>query len=266
MSLVQVYNGKTTDYDVNGINTVITYTGTKAECETWAAGQTIGATYAGLGKLASVTVSQDSGAIYHVSAKYQNANGTSGTSGSEVEPPDYTYGEFSAQLDCTMLSTPLEQHPSYRTEWNYYLCARDDAPAGTTVPSWAHNVTTPMIQGANADYYRWVSYASELPQEDLHKWVIIQTPTMNGYQSYDRALYTQTESARFRTRELAVSAVSGYANKRGTPINNPGSPFVDGNWKCDRATVEWSGEFWRATLTWTYSPDGWNSTLYGSVS
>lgn len=266
MALANLYNGTTTERDENGITTTYTQTGTKSECETWASNQTIGATYAGLGKLATVTVSQLGGDIYTVAARYQNANGTSGSSGDEVVPPDYTFGEYSATMNCSMLSTPLEQHPNYRTCWNYFLAARDDA---STNPQWWPNITTPVITGTNAELYRFLTSPSELPvgkDDNGHFWAIVKNPTKPGVQSYDRALYTQTESARFRTRAEAVASISQYANKIGTPINNPGSPFVSGKWKCDNASVEWSGEYWRGTLIWTYSQDGWDSDLYDAVS
>lgn len=275
MPLQELYSGREVERDVNGINTTVTYYGSKAECDAWAAAQVIGASYAGLGKLATVTVSQGGGSIYHVTARYQNANGTSGSSGSEVVAPDYSFGEFSASMDCQMLSTPLEIHKNasgqfdYKSCWNHFLLAK--YPVGGTAPQtpdwWSTlgaNASTGLISPipvADQDVYQW-SEGGTLPQETGYKWIVLENPVMAGIQSYDRALYTQTESARFRTRAEAVAAIASYANTVGTPINNPGSPFVDGRWKCDRAQVEWTGDYWRATLTWTYSEDGWNSTLY----
>lgn len=279
-SVTEVYHGRTWERDSNGITTTVIYTGTKADCDGWAAAQTIGATYAGLGKLASVAVTQDGGAIYNVTARYQNANGTSGGTSLPVTPPDYTFGEFSATLDCTMMSTPLEIHRNasgsydYRVNWNHYLLGRSAVVPGQTtnppnIPAWWYTLgansstgAIGMIPSADQSSFRLSETGSDLPQEDGYEWFVIATPTMAGYTSYDRCLYTQTEAARFRNRSAAIAAVSSYANKRGTPINNPGSPFVDGRWKCDRATVSWTGDFWLASLTWTYSPDGWNATLY----
>lgn len=279
MALTELYEGRTTERDVNGISTTVTYYGSEADCEAWAAAQTIGATYAGLGKLATITISQGGGSIYHVAAKYQNANGTSGSTGSEVVAPDYSYGVYSASLDCSMMSTPLEIHKNssgqydYKCCWNQYLIGKypKNGTAPTTPLWWdtlGANASTGVISpipAAAQQTYQWATYGT-LPQEDGYEFIVLETPTMAGYQSYDRCLFTQTESARFRTYALAVASVANYANKVGTPINNPGSPFVNGRWKCDRATVSWTGEYWLATLTWTYSPDGWNSTLYQTVS
>ena len=267
MALNNLYQGRTRERDQNGITVTVTYTGTKSECEAWEAQQTIGATYAGLGKLASTSVQQREGSIYVVVARYQNANGTSGAVGSEVVPPDYTFGEFSATLDCSMLSTPLEQHPSYHKNWNNYLIGRmavGGTPPGVP-PWWSYSVAQTVIPASVQDIYRWCENESEKPLEQGYTWITVALPTKPGVTSYDRALYTLTESARFRTWAEAVAAVDAYADKRGTPINNPGAPFVDGKWKCDRANVRWSGEYWLGTLTWTYSPDGWDSDLYSAV-
>jgi hypothetical protein len=228
------------------------------------------------------TVSQLGGGIWQVQLKFQNANGTSGTS-SPVEAPDYTFGEYSATIDCSMMSTPLEIHKNaagqfdYLCNWNQYLLGKSVKVSGGTtnppaLPAWwatlGANASTGVISpmpDADQQTYQWADYGT-LPQEDGYVWFVLKTPTMAGYQSYDRCLYTLTESARYRTYANAVAAIAGKANKTGTPTNNPGSPFVNGNWKCDRAQVEWTGEFWRATLTWTYSPDGWNPTLYQAIS
>jgi hypothetical protein len=276
MAVTALYNGKTEERDVDGITSIRTYSGTYAECTSYGASYTIGATYP-LGVYRGYTVSQLGGNIWEVQLKFQNANGTSGTS-YPVTPPDYTFGEYSATIDCSMMSTPLEIHKNaagqfdYLCNWNQYLIGKY-AKGGTApdAPTWwstlgadpSTGVISPIPQ-ADQQTYQWADYGT-LPIEDGYEFVVLKTPTMAGYQSYDRCLYTLTESARYRTYANAVAAIAGKANKTGTPTNNPGSPFVNGNWKCDRAQVEWTGEFWRATLTWTYSPDGWNSTLYQAI-
>lgn len=278
MALELMYEGRTLEKNERGISNVITYTGTKAECTAHANIAAIGST-SGYGRLVSSTATQSAGAIWTVSDRFENVNGASNTQGTEVTPPDYTYGTYSASIDCSMMSTPLEIHKNaagqfdYKCCWNQYLIGKY-AKGGTapSTPTWwdtlgadpSTGVIAPIPQ-AYQQTYQWADYGT-LPIEDGYEFIVLKTPTMAGYQSYDRCLYTLTESARFRTFALATAAVSGKANKTGTPTNNPGSPFVNGNWKCDRATVSWSGEYWLATLTWTYSPDGWNSTLYQAIT
>lgn len=278
MALTELYNGRTVERDINGINTIVTYFGSKSDCESWAASHTINATYTGLGRLASITISQAGGAIYNVTAKYENANGTSGGT-STVIPPDYAFGQKSGSLDGTMMSTPLEIHKNasgqydYLWNWNHYLIGKKAVGASDpAIPAWwstlGANASTgelALIPSADQETYQWIENGI-VPQETGYQWVVLKPPTMPGYQSYDRALYTWTESARYRDLATALSMVSSQVNKRGTPTYLPSNtPFVAGNWKCDRATVDWTGEYWRATLTWTYSPDGWNATLYQSV-
>ena len=271
-NVTEIYNGRTWERDINGINTTIVYAGDKANCEGYASSLTIGATYDGLGKLASVTVTQAEGAIYNVAAKYANANGASaGTN--IVTPPNYTFGQKSATMDGNMLSAPIEQHPSYLMNWNNYLLGKSPKatpPSSTQPPAvpawWATAGVADVIPAADQLTYQWAD-SGTVPIEDGYVWFVLKNPTMPGFQSYDRALYSQTESARYRSYAQALATVYSQLNHTGTPAYLPsGTPFVAGNWKYDRATVSWTGEFWIATLTWTYSPDGWNPTLYTPVS
>ena len=279
MALTEIYQGRVIERDNSGITTSITYSGTKAECNTFMSTQTIGATYAGLGRLSSISIAQQGGTIYNVTAKYLNANGASGggTGGTEVVQPDYAFGEYSATIDGSMLSTPLEQHPSYRKNWNYYLIGRCKKPPETTPPTaptppatpawWSTAVANTVMSATDQMTYRWVEHESETPLEEDYVWVTLQVPQMAGFQNYDRALYTETEGVRCQSYTDAIAIVGSKLNKRGTPEYTDGmSGFTSGYWKCDRATISWSGEYWLATLTWTYSPDGWNTTLYSAAT
>lgn len=280
MALTVIHQGRVEERDNSGITTSITYCGTLNDCNQFMQSHYIGATYAGLGRLASMAITQQGGSIYNLTAKYQNANGASGGgSGGEdtVVPPDYSFGSYSATIDGSMLSTPLEQHPSYRKKWNYYLIGRCKKPPETTPPTaptppsdptWYDTATALTVMPvADQAIYKWVEHESETPIEDDYVWVTLHTPTMAGFQNYDRALYTETESQRCQTYAEAVALVKTKLNKRGTPTYTTGmSGFTDGYWKCDRATVSWTGDYWLATLTWTYSPDGWNATLYAAAT
>lgn len=279
MAVTALYNGRTRERDIDGITTTETYTGTYNECLIKGGEYTIGQTYQSLGTYQGYTVSQYGGDIWQVELKFKNANGSSGTSTTSVTAPDYGFGQYSAQIDCSMMSSPLEIHKNasgqydYLWNWNNYLIGKkaigDNDPV---LPDWwddlGANPTTgelSLIPSADQATYQWIENGI-VPQEEGYEWVVLKPPQMAGYQSYDRCLYTLTESARYRSYALAVAAIAGKANKLGTPTQNPGGSFVAGNWKCDRAQVEWSGEYWRATLTWTYSPDGWNHTLYETIS
>ena len=278
-NVTEIYCGREQERDASGITTTVVYSGTEYDCKGWAADQVINATYTGLGVLRSVGTRQADGHIWNVTARYQNANGSSAGESGAVVPPDYAFGEYSAKMRCQMLSTPLEIHKNasgqydYLSNWNNYLLARvpkppTGDPIAPSVPAWwstlGANATTGVISpipAADQEDFQW-SDSGQVPIEDGSVWMVLKNPTMPGITSYDRALYTQTESARFRTYAEAVASIASKANARGTPEYVPGSPFVNGNWKCDDATADWTGEYWLATVTWTYSEDGWNATLY----
>ena len=276
MALTNLYNGTTTERDNNGITTTYTQFGTKSECETWAASQTIGSTYAGYGKLSNITIAQLGGDIYTVAAKYQNANGNSDTSGNTVTPPDYRFGYYSRSLDGTMLSAPIEQHPSYLKNWNNYLigrCPRPPSGTSPTLPSlpawWSTAGATFEIPASDVETYQWVQTES-MPIENDYVWAVLKNPQKPGVSSYDKAAYTLTESSRFRNDAVASSAIANKLNKLFTNAQ-VGSTFatksgVTNPWKCDRGTVSWTGEYWLATLTYTFSYDGWDANLYENYS
>ena len=83
--------------------------------------------------------------------------------------------------------------------------------------------------------------------------------------SFDTAVYTVTETARFRTASAAGAMVAQKLNRIGTPSQTFGNS--NGNWKCEDAEVSWNGKYWLAKLAWTRSgsDDGWDEDLYGSA-
>ena len=62
-NVTEIYNGRTTERDIDGITTTVTYSGTKADCEGYASTLTIGGSYSGLGVLKSYQITQSGGAI-----------------------------------------------------------------------------------------------------------------------------------------------------------------------------------------------------------
>ena len=110
--------------------------------------------------------------------------------------------------------------------------------------------------------YRWIKTPGECPQDEEGSWHIIRSPKYPGVDSYDVATYSITESARFAHSNSAGKMVANNLNRIGAPDVTFG--IKGGNWKCDDASVTWSGKYWIATLTWTRSGDsrGWNRELY----
>ena len=87
-------------------------------------------------------------------------------------------------------------------------------------------------------------------------------PLKPGVETYDVAVYSVTETAKFRSSNAAGKFVSGRLNSIGSPDTVFG--IAKGNWKCDDACVFYDGEAWFATLTWTLSgnENGWDKDLY----
>jgi len=258
------YKGKTKEKTANGINYTVLYTGTQAECEATQASMTINSTDATFGRLESATVSQDTGPIYILTLKYTTAG--YGGSGYDVTPPSTVVGAKSRTLDCTMISTPLEQHPSYLLNWNHYLAAKvavgGTKPAPTDYAWWTTAGATFTLTAAQAETYMILDSPSVPVEPNTgYTWVVVENPTKPGVTSYDEVSYTMTILTRARNYEAAETSAAAKANRIYTNAM-VGSSFTGGSWKCDHAGVRWDGEYWIVTLTFSYSARGWDRTLY----
>ena len=274
MALTQLHQGITQEKTANGITTSIVYYGTKQECTAAIANATINGVDVDYGRLESVSLSQLSADIYTFTRKYT----TAGYGGilNTVDPPSTVIGVKSYTLDCAMISSPLEQHVNssfvsdYKWCWNHSLARKypiNSVPASIpSAPGWWSTLgAEDVIPIADQGTYQWFQSFSELPQDDAHQWVTIKHPTMPGVTSYDEAGYTLTMLEHQRKYAEAETIAAAKANKIFSN-SQVGSSFTSGNWKCDRATVAWDGEYWIVTLTFTYSARGWNTTLYETYS
>lgn len=263
MSLIVKEKSRTSERSENGYVRKLTLQGTQAECEAYQAAHGPGEYAAGFGRLTSSVVSQNGGTLWQIELRYTTESGSGTAAG--ATPPDTSFGVFSATLTVSMISNPLEAHPNYRACWNHYLAARDDAPNAS--PSWWATATSPVLTGTDALTYRWLRSESELiigPDAEGHTWKLVQK-RMKHADQYDVVMYTQNETARFATFELACAAVAAKANKVAA---SPGVPngLTGGDWKCDGAGVRYSGA-WLASITWTMSYDvsGWDQDLYDPI-
>ena len=269
MALQLLYQGETTEKNAEGTITNIAYSGTKAECDSARNSAVINSTVAGLGRLVNANVDQMEGPIYRVTFKYNSAGYAEGSS---VTAPSTVVGEKSATMNCSMMSTPLEQHPNYKLNWNHWLAARYKTGSAPQAPSWWTNQgASYVIPSADQKTFKVLNSNTELPQSpDLegYTWEIIDTPAMPGVTSYDVACYTQQEKARYRNFADACAAIKARANKTFTSAQIVNNGFTGGNWKGDGASIAWDGEYWIATFTYTFSANasGWNSTLYNAYS
>ena len=259
--------GRETEITRGGKVEIWRYQGTRAEMEMLASGGSVGSggvvSSGGIifgsgtiiGPRRSARVSQVSPNIWECAIREET-----GADGNSSEPPDTSWGKKSCQLHGGMLSRPLEACSGYRTKWNHYLFAKDGV---TAIPAWyetASGGATIADSGAKMNY-AWGKSVSDCPEG----FKAIADPTKPGEESFDTAVYTVTETARFRTASAAGAMVAAKLNKIGTPMEDFG--LTGGNWKCDDAEVSWNGKYWLARLTWTRSGDdrGWDPDLYGST-
>ena len=237
--------------DDEGRISTYTYYGSRSEIETLAAAHTIGEA-GNSGRLKSLKFGLEKDTVWKCELDYEiYADGS-------VEAPSTAWGAKSCRLRGGMLSRPLEAHPDYRTRWNHYFFARSGV---SVLPQWYANATDTTVPAADRENYAW----SRRPDGGDEGFVLLAGPAKPGVDSFDTAVYTVTEAARFRTASAAGSMVAAKLNKIGAPSETFGNS--NGNWKCDDAEVSWSGKYWIAKLTWTRSADdsGWDSELYGSA-
>ena len=248
----QPYHNLAVTRDDEGRTSTYTYYGSRSEMETLAAAHAIGETGSG-GRLTALKLRYLEDTVWECELVYELS-----TDGLSVEPPDHSWGARSCRLRGGMLSRPLEAHPDYRTKWNHYLFSGSGI---TALPLWYASATDTVIPAADRGNYAWSKYLSGAPEG----FRALAGPTKPGIDSFDTAVYTITETARFRTAATAGAMVAAKLNRIGTPSTTFGN--ANGSWKCDDAEVAWNGKYWLAKLSWTRSGEdgGWDEDLYGSA-
>lgn len=246
------YQSRTEEETSDGIETAITYQGTEEELRAWQQEHGIGSYDVDCGRLVRTRLHQGDGPIWLLDVDYRRSTGEMAIQ-TGTKAPSTDYGVKSCRLEGGMLSCDLSIHPDYRTNWNHYLIAVE----GSGVPGWWSSATSAATGDNN---YRWVTSLSELPvglDNEGHRWVHLKDPTMIGVTTYEVGTYQITEVARFSDEKSAGKMVANRLNKIAKPITVFG--ITGGEWKCDRATVGWSGKYWLATLTYTRSGNdaGW---------
>ena len=234
--------------------TTIAWNGTRQEINGLFTSETVGS-LGEYGKLRSIRMFQESANVWCCEMQYS----TDSYGNVPDEPPFTAYGKKSATLKGSMLSLPLESHPKYKTCWNYFLAA---APDETSVPAWWTNATDTILSGDDSQKYAWVKSPGEVPSDSKGRWRIIKDPLKPGTDTFDIAVYSVTETAKYSSSSAAGKAVAKQLNKIGSPGNSFG--ISGGNWKCDDASVFYDGQDWFSTCTWTLSGNskGWDKEIY----
>lgn len=180
-----------------------------------------------------------------------------------------------------MLSMPIEGHPNYKTNWNYYLIGLGENTK--TVPAWWSTATDTFIDPTTEDFkkYRWIKSLSEIPTEKDAEtnsyWQIVKSsgenaqvckPQKPGLETYDKAVYTITEISRYSSKSKAGWAVSEALNSVvAKPKKGDFNIQNEGDWKVDSASIYHDGKKWCSKLVYTLSGDakGWDKMIYNST-
>ena len=243
-----------TEMTSKGVTTTIAWNGSQEEMNKLLWDEVPGSPYE-YGTLKSARVFQESPGIW-CCEKYYSTDSIGGVSS---DKPFTEYGKKSATLKGSMLSMPLEAHPKYKTCWNYFLAA---APGVTSVPSWWNSAKDTVLSSDDSQKYAWVKFPGEVPSDSKGRWRMIKDPLKPGTDTFDVAVYSVTETAKYSSSSAAGKSVANQLNKIGSPGNKFG--IGGGNWKCDDASVFYDGEDWFATCTWTLSgnSNGWDKEIY----
>ena len=193
--------------------------------------------------------------FHELELKYQ-AN----SDGSGIEPPDTAYGKRSAALSGSVLSLPIEKCVNYRACWNHYLMA---APNVNDLPSWWASAKTVVLSSDLSQKYQWCKNIGEAPASGKLRWHVLKDPVKPGVESIDYPTFTMTESARYQSFKAAVDMVGKRMNMIVTPFTSGVDASGGRTWKCDSASVQYTGKYWLASFSYTLSgPGGWDTDLY----
>lgn len=243
-------------------------------------------------KLTGLRKSQADGPFWHLQVEYTWTIG-SGSIEQQAQPiedpEDFSYGHKSATLKSILISVPLCQAYGYKMKWDHYLIGKKKGEQqDPAIPDWYDEDNNGLSGSYYTNLYRWIKDYSEIPQpvyvestststndagdditgitEDVIHWVVLKVPEKPGVQTFDESHYSITQAARYPTSQQAGAYVQNNLNKIGNgsttgPENDFGLDVPD--WKCDDASVQWNGNYWLGSLTWTSSKgSGWDEDLY----
>lgn len=273
MALTLQHGSRSQRSDNNAIETNVVWQGVYSEVIAFRDTLVIGSIYTGLGKLSAMSLAQGEGVIWELTLTYSRTR----SDGSSGDDPDEAAAPTEQKLSVRTVSVPIEAHFNYSTNWNHYLigrCIYTGTDYTAILPLWWDTATTPYLSPTgDGRNYRWVKTLSEVPQPTrTEQWGIVSNgttvcrPQKPGVTNYDKALYVITETGYHETKTQAGWAAATAINSivASPLLGNFGLGGTGYNWKVDEVSVEFDGERWVASRTYTMSGDsnGWDSDIY----
>jgi hypothetical protein len=187
---------------------------------------------------------------------------------------DLLYGEdspkFQYSLEQSTLERPIELATTdncpanYLMNFTHHLAASDGDAA---VPGFWDTATNPLLSAANAQLYRWVRDASELPKEsDGTRWSIIASRTKPGVEGFilgSAIVRAQAWYALEEHFEDSIAKFAGLGAVRMAPAKRYGLPSDYKHWLLLPDIVgARDGYYWTFSLRFQYSKNEWDEDLY----
>lgn len=179
--------------------------------------------------------------------------------GGNHEDGDTEYAPVVATME-----KPLEQHPNYRTNWNYELLIHKDAPI--EVPTWWLTAKTTVIEDdEERKQYEWVKPGTRKTDWNVLMGQYYEDPPstvdFRGVETWVYPSVVMTETKYFRKRDDAANATLEVGRLKAP---NYTGPYLSANkyWLVESSTPQRVGKYWAAVSQHRYADRGWNSALY----
>lgn len=264
------YQSRQIEAGTSDIKSYITYQGSYELCSKAMKELQIGQVDSEFGALENIRMSQAEGPFWNIELVYtiETGGGADHHIGGSSNGPERT------EINCTMISMPLESKKSYRKNWNYnlYIASTKLGPETDQwgnvikyVPAWWKTATFEDDHVEKETDYAWGKTRGELPPPpDGAQWIKLKNMTMPGVESYDFPTYSLTESTEYRSKSKAAWMLRHKAQRIAHPLNGDLglTAKFGGNWLCIGGSVAFNGKKWVVSLSYQYSPDGWNEKLY----
>lgn len=141
-------------------------------------------------------------------------------------------------------TVPIEQHPNYRTSWNYLLLAKDGVQQS---PSWWVEEKTTKINEADSKNYAWAKAGDKVPDG----WYTLKDLEKPGVEIFQTSVPIVT----VRRLSLYEDDLEKIAGKDNTQQNPPETYGYTGEWLQSNSSMSKEGRFYVLTTVYKGSKD-----------